>query len=307
MCPDRHPLIWLLAFIGIAASPHSQGQDGSVCEPVTGKVRIDGGTFDMGNAKAYPEERPVHTVSVERFVIDRTEVTNDRFAAFVEDTGYVTQAEQMPDPAKHPELDPALLLAGSAVFIPPAISGSRQWWQFVEGASWRNPEGPGSTIEERMQHPVVHVSYADALAFAEWAGGALPTEAQWEFAARGGLSDAQYEWGEEPPHQGSPKANTWQGFFPIENSTEDGHSGTAPVGCFPANGYGLYDMTGNVWEWTNDAFTASDTNSGLIKGGSYLCSDNFCRRYRPAAKHPQERDFSTSHLGFRLVYPASNK
>ncbi len=306
MCLNKLRGILLIAVAVLAtifiSLEQSADAAGPACSPLKGRVVLAGGSFDMGETEAYPEERPIRSVTVAPFAIDRTEVTNARFAAFVEDTGYTTDAEKAPDPAIYPDIDPEHLTPGSAVFVPPAISGSRSWWQFVEGASWRHPEGPGSSISDRMDHPVVHVSHADATAFSAWAGGSLPTEGQWEYAARGGLSGARYEWGDEAPHKGSAKANTWQGFFPVENTVQDGHFGTAPVGCYPANGYGLHDMTGNVWEWTSDVFDAGAPNSGLIKGGSYLCSDNFCRRFRPAARHLHERDFSTSHLGFRLVY-----
>lgn len=274
----------------------------AACTPDRARVLLDGGTFKMGSRDMYPEERPVRSASVTSFAISSTEVTNREFAAFVTETGYLTTAEQTPDPTLHQEIAPDDLVAGSAVFVSPLVSGSRQWWQFVPGANWRAPEGPGSTVTERLDHPVVHVSYADALAYADWAGGDLPTEAEWEFAARAGLDGARFEWGNEPPEQGAAKANTWQGMFPLEDTAADGHAGTAPVGCYPANAFGLYDMTGNVWEWTHGQFNAADPNSGLIKGGSYLCADNFCRRYRPAARHPQERDFSTSHIGFRVVF-----
>ena len=279
------------------------------CSPATERaapepVMLPGGAFSMGDARGYPEERPVRTVTVEPFAIDSMEVTNRRFQAFVDATGYVTMAERRPDPLLHPDIPPDQLVPGSAVFVAPLSSGSPQWWRFVEGAHWRQPEGPGSSLEGRLDHPVVHIAYEDARAFARWAGGALPTEAQWEFAARGGLSSARYEWGEEHPDKGAPKANTWQGAFPLQNSGADGFIGTAPVGCYPANGFGLHDMTGNVWEWTTDQFNPEDDNAGTIKGGSYLCAENYCRRFRPAARHPHERDFSTSHVGFRLVYNA---
>lgn len=276
--------------------------NGSQCARTDGRVSLEAGLFAMGEDRAYPEEGPVREVQVDAFEIDRSEVTNARFAAFVEATGYVTDAERAPDPARHPGIPADALVPGSAVFISPLISRSPQWWQFVEGANWRQPEGPGSTIETRMDHPVVHVSYADVLAFAKWAGGDLPTEAEWEYAARGGLARARFEWGNQPIGEGPARANTWQGGFPIENKGADGYVGTAPVGCFPANGHGLFDMTGNVWESTKDQLDPLDRNSGLIKGGSHLCAENFCQRYRPAARHPQERDFSTSHIGFRLVY-----
>ncbi|MEL6727176.1 MAG: formylglycine-generating enzyme family protein [Pseudomonadota bacterium] len=264
-------------------------------------VELEGGSFQMGAADMYPEERPIRPAQVEPFRISATEITNRQFEVFVDQTGYRTTAEQSPDPALHPGIPADQLVAGSAVFVSPLVSGNPTWWQFVPGANWRTPEGPGSAITERMDHPVIHVSHADALAYATWAGGDLPTEAEWEFAARAGLEGARYEWGEEAPGEGSAKANTWQGAFPLENTGGDGHIGTAPVGCYPANAFGLHDMTGNVWEWTKASFNPADANSGLIKGGSYLCADNFCRRYRPAARQPQERDFSTSHIGFRIV------
>ena len=272
------------------------------CTPDRAQILLEGGTFLMGSVDMYPEERPIRSASVDAFGISSTEITNREFAEFVTETGNLNNAEQTPDPAVHPDILPNELVAGSAVFVSPLVSGSRQWWQFVPGANWQTPEGPGSTITERQDHPVVHVSYADALAYAAWAGGDLPTEAEWEFAARAGLDGARFEWGDEPPEQGPVKANTWQGMFPLENTAADGHAGTAPVGCYNPNAYGLYDMTGNVWEWTHGQFNTADPNSGLIKGGSYLCADNFCRRYRPAARQPQERDFSTSHIGFRVVF-----
>ncbi len=309
MCVGRHRFFGsgqchvaalFLATTALLAACDTGSQNGAAkastapaaCASAPGRVSLPGGTFAMGAADAYPEEAPVRTITVAAFSIDRTEVTNAQFADFVTATGHVTQAERSVDG----------IAPGSAVFISPLVSGSAQWWQFVEGADWRHPEGPGSTIKARMHHPVVHVSHADAAAFADWAGGRLPTEAEWEYAARGGLAGARYEWGEEPPETGPPKANTWQGAFPLEDSGADGYAGTAPVGCFPANGFGLHDMTGNVWEWTSGQFDPVDRNSGTIRGGSWLCAQNFCRRYRPAARHPQERDFSTSHLGFRVVY-----
>lgn len=268
------------------------------------RIDLPGGTFRMGAEQTYGEEAPVRRVSVDPFAIQSTEVSNAQFAAFIDATGYVTQAERAPDPALHPDLPADLLRPGSAVFRSPADTGQRQWWHFVDGATWRTPEGPGSDLTGRMDHPVVHVSYHDALAFAAWAGADLPTESEWEFAARGGLDGALYAWGDEPPDQGPVKANTWQGAFPIQDLARDGYAGTAPVGCYPPNGYGLRDMTGNVWEWTHGQARPGATNSGLIKGGSYLCAENFCRRYRPAARQGQDRDFSSSHIGFRVVYRA---
>lgn len=297
-----------LVFFASASTPVVFAQMGSksiACAAQLDRVSLDGGTFVMGSEAGYRDEAPERSAQVEAFQIESQEVTNSRFAAFVEETGYVTVAERQPDPAAHPGIPADMLVPGSAVFVSPIVSGLQNWWQFVEGASWRHPEGPGSTIDTRMDHPVVHIAYEDALAFAEWAGGDLPTEAEWEFAARGGLEGARYEWGDTPPDIGEPRANTWQGPFPISNTEQDGYFGTAPVGCFGANGYGLHDMTGNVWEWTKDSYRAGNPNSGLLKGGSYLCADNFCRRYRPSARHEQERDFSASHIGFRVIYRTS--
>lgn len=254
----------------------------------------------MGAGVVYPEEAPVRRVNVDPFYIDATEVTNRRFSEFVGDTGYVTLAQQ---PYSDKSLDVSVdqpIPPGSAIFIMPEEAAARNWWEFKPGANWQEPEGPGSDINDRLDHPVVHIAYQDAASYAEWVGGDLPTEIQWEFAARGGIKGATFEWGEERPHDGGPKANTWQGIFPIANTAKDGYVGTAPVGCFKPNGYGLYDMTGNVWEWVKEE--TEEKLLGTIKGGSYLCADNFCRRYRPAAKHPQEKDFSASHIGFRVVY-----
>lgn len=273
------------------------------------EVWIDGGTFAMGTNKGYPEERPETQRSVDGFWMDAHEVTNAQFAAFVETTGYLTVAERGVSGLK-----------GSAVFVVPdgkaPLSNTLQWWRFVEGASWRAPEGPGSSIEGKGNVPVVHIALEDAQAYAAWAGRRLPSEAEWEYAARSGSSGATYEWGEEPPHEGAPKANTWQGVFPVINTKHDGFEGLAPVGCYDPNGRGLYDMTGNVWEWTNTAYYPShavkengagrdprqpDIPVNVVKGGSYLCAANYCVRYRPAARHPQELNLGTSHIGFRTV------
>lgn len=265
---------------------------------------IPAGTFEMGSEKAYPEERPIRQESVEAFRIMPHEVTNREFTAFTRATGYKTIAEKTPDPALHPDIPKEDLVAGSAVFVTPKKK-TDYWWTFLADANWTQPEGPGSNIKNRMNHPVVHIAYADAAAYAAWAGGRLPSEKEWEYAARGGLDGATYTWGETPPDTGTPRANTWQGLFPYVDKGEDGHIGTAPVGEFDANGYGLFDMSGNVWEWVSDRNKAR--NAGLIKGGSFLCADNFCRRYRPSAKQPQELDFSTNHIGFRVVYDAADQ
>lgn len=268
-------------------------------------VTLPGGTFQMGSDSHYSEEGPSRSVTLPSFRIDPFEVTRARFKAFVQETGYVTTAERKPDPRLHPGISEDKLVAGSALFTMALGENTAGRWQFVPGAAWHSPDGPESDISAELNHPVSHVSYEDARAFAKWAGGDLPTEAQWEFAARGGLEGAVYEWGDTPPDQQDiPRANTWQGIFPVINKASDGYLASAPVGCYEANGYGLYDMTGNVWEWVKE--TRPEANQGVIKGGSFLCADNYCRRYRPAARHPQELDFSTNHIGFRVVYPAGD-
>ena len=257
----------------------------------SGMVLIQGGTFQMGAGGIYPEEGPVHDQQVESFWIDATEVTNAQFAEFVEATGYVTVAEAGIEGVAPP---------GAAVFQVPETNAEGRW-TYAEAANWRQPEGSGSTIVGRENYPVVQIAYKDALAYAEWKGRALPTEVQWEYAARGGLDGATYAWGEEREPGGVFLANNWQGFFPFHDEGADGFVGRAPVGCYPPNGYGLYDMIGNVWEWTADPYAPADASVGLMKGGSYLCAPNYCRRYRPAARHPQEIDLGTDHIGFRTV------
>ena len=223
-------------------------------------VRIPGGTFRMGSDKHYPEEAPVHRVTVDEFWMDRTPVTNRQFKEFVKATGHVTFAEIPPDPKDYPGALPHMLYAGSLVFSPPSrqvdLRDWSQWWTFLKGADWRHPYGPQSNINGLDDHPVVHVAFADALAYAKWAGKDLPTEAEWEFAARGGLDGAEFAWGDELTPGGKHMANTWQGEFPRQNLCEDGFARTSPVGAFPPNGYGLYDMIGNVWEWTTDWYSA---------------------------------------------------
>lgn len=269
----------------------------------TEPVRIEGGAFEKGAGAIYPEEGATRRSSVDGFWIDPAEVTNARFARFVAETGYVTVAERAPDPTLHSSIPREALVPGSAVFALLGPDGDGVW-RFTPGASWHAPEGSRSTLKGREHEPVVHIAYDDAAAFAGWTGGRLPTEAEWEFAARGGLDGAAYEWGDAAPDDlPERRANTWQGVFPVIDTGADGYQGTAPVGCYAPNGYGLHDMTGNVWEWTADADPAK--NLGIIKGGSYLCAENYCRRYRPAARHPQELDFSTNHLGFRVVYDAA--
>jgi formylglycine-generating enzyme required for sulfatase activity len=266
--------------------------------------------------------------------MDRTPVTNAQFRAFVEATGHKTFAEIAPDPAQYPGAIKAMMHPGSLVFVKPSgpvdMRDFHNWWKFVLGADWRHPRGPNSTIKGRDDHPVVHIAYEDAVAYAAWAGKALPAEAEWEFAARGGLDGAEYAWGEELTPGGEPMANFWQGEFPWQNLKTDGFEGVSPVGAFPPNGYGLVDMIGNVWEWTTDWYSAkhagksgccvpSNPRGGaedgsydscqpqiriprkVIKGGSHLCAPNYCRRYRPAARFPEPVDTSTCHLGFRCI------
>jgi sulfatase modifying factor 1 len=286
-----------------------------------GMVRLPGGLFLMGADNFYAEERPQHVREVPGFWIDPTPVTNAQFARFVEATGHVTMAERAGATAD---------AIGSLVFDAPAAAASgqdwRRWWAFRAQSSWRQPEGPDSSIAQRMDHPVVHVCREDALAYAAWAGKQLPTEAQWEYAARGGLIGVDYAWGDVAAPAGAWRANIWQGEFPFENLAFDGWTGTSPVGSFPPNGYGLLDMIGNVWEWTRDVWaddhravqcTAMQQpqcclphappgdDSGqqwfVLKGGSHLCADNYCLRYRPAARIALTADTSTSHVGFRCV------
>jgi formylglycine-generating enzyme required for sulfatase activity len=280
-------------------------------------ARVPGGSFLMGSDKFYREEGPVRPASVEAFWIDTHPVTNAQFEAFVEASGYLTVAERPPDPAAYPEADPSLLVPGSLVFTKPRqrvnLGDCRAWWAYLPGACWRHPEGADSSVAGRADHPVVHVTHEDASAYAAWAGKSLPTEPEWEFAARGGLKGATYPWGDEFAPGGRLMANVWLGQFPWESRKEEGCQGTTPVKSYPANGYGLYDVVGNVWEWTSSAFDrgggsccggAAATNSHLrrtVKGGSHLCAPNYCLRYRPAARQGQAVDTSTSHIGFRCA------
>jgi formylglycine-generating enzyme required for sulfatase activity len=286
-------------------------------------VSIRGGTYRLGSDRHYPEEAPARDVRVEAFAIERYPVTNARFARFVATTTYVTVAERPIDLRDIPGSPIAEAPAGSLVFVPTpgpvALDDASQWWRYVPGASWRAPEGPGSDLAGRDDHPVVHVAYADAEAFAAWAGRALPSEAQWEAAARGGLDGATFTWGDAREPGGRRMAQTWQGAFPWRNDAPDGHARTAPVGSFPANGFGLYDMAGNVWEWTADWYRArpggttspccaspdpedpSPIPRKTLKGGSHLCAPDYCLRFRPAARMPQPVDTGTSHVGFRCI------
>jgi formylglycine-generating enzyme required for sulfatase activity len=282
-------------------------------------VELPGGTFRMGSDRFYPEERPVREVTVEPFAIDSRPVTVADFRRFVKETGHVTWAEQTPRAEDYPDAEPENLVPGSLVFRktagPVDLRDVRNWWSWTHGADWSHPEGPESNVGGRELHPVTHVAYSDATAYAEWAGKSLPTEAEWEYAARGGLDQADFTWGDEIAPKGRQMANTWQGEFPWQNLELDGYEGTSPVGNYPPNGYGLHDMAGNVWEWTVDAFAQPaprpccappSTNSErfarkVIKGGSHLCAPNYCLRFRPAARQSETVDTSTCHIGFRCV------
>jgi formylglycine-generating enzyme len=282
-------------------------------------VRLEGGAFVMGDERFYPEERPARRVVIGGFKIDRHPVTVGEFRQFVAETDHVTLAERAPDPLDYPDADPASVVPGSLVFQgtrgPVDLRDVRSWWAYVPGATWRHPEGPGSRIAGRQDHPVVHVGWDDAVAYAAWVGKELPTEAEWEYAARGGLDGAMYAWGDDPEPDGRPMANRWHGEFPWQNAGTDGFERTSPVGSFPPNGHGLFDVTGNVWEWTADRWSSdhatrpccSPSEPGeryerrVIKGGSHLCAPSYCLRYRPAARQGETVDTSTSHIGFRCV------
>jgi formylglycine-generating enzyme len=298
-----------------------------------GMVWVDGGAFLMGSDKHYQEEAPAHRTTIQGFWIDRYPTTNEEFERFVEETGHVTLAERPPREEDYPGALPEMLQPASVVFLKPShrvdLRDHFSWWAYIPGANWRHPEGPDSSLRDRAHHPVVHLAYEDVEAYAKWAGKELPTEAEWEFAARGGLEAASYQWGEEFTPEGKHMANTWQGEFPWQNLLTDGFEGTSPVGHFPANGYGLYDMIGNVWEWTSDWYSprhqvtdgccggikAKGDREGsfdprqpairiprkVMKGGSYLCAPNYCQRYRPSARMAQAVDTSTCHLGMRLI------
>jgi sulfatase modifying factor 1 len=309
--------------------------------PADGMAWIPGRTFRMGSESFYPEERRVHEVAVDGFWMDEHPVTAAQFRRFVRATGYVTVAERPLDQEEYPDADAELLVPGSLVFTktsgPVDLDDYRNWWEYRPGAYWKRPGGLGTTINGRDRHPVVHVAWEDVEAYAAWTGKELPSEAEWEFAARGGLEGAAFAWGDEHFPDGKPMANTWQGEFPWQNLKADGYEGTSPVGSFPPNGYGLFDMTGNVWEWTSDFFTqghSADPESPccvplnprvtspdgshaaagepgeriprkVIKGGSHLCAPNYCLRYRPAARQAQMVETSMAHLGFRcIVRPA---
>jgi formylglycine-generating enzyme required for sulfatase activity len=313
-----------------------QGEAGIGADGQQAMARIPGGAFLMGADNAYREEGPQHRVTVDPFWMDRTTVTNAQYGRFAAATGYVTLAERPLDPALYPGAVPEMLRPGALVFRmtsgPVDTSHIAHWWHWTPGAQWRHPEGPGSDLAGREDHPVIHIAYEDAQAYALWAGKALPTEAEWEFAARGGLEGADFVWGDALSPDGVFMANTWQGPFPWRNFASDGFSGTAPVGSYPPNGYGLFDMAGNVWQWTADWWSAqheADTARAccaprnprgpameasfdlmqpairiprrVVKGGSFLCAPSYCRRYRPAARHAQMIDTGMSHIGFRCI------
>lgn len=286
----------LSACIANTEAPSGQAETVQCLTTIPAPITIMSSLATIGSNDAYSEEAPQRLVKLGGFEIDSTEATNGDFKKFVDATDYVTDAEKK---------QAGFNVPGGAVFIVPSVSNPN-WWQFIEGADWRHPEGPESSIVGRDLDPVVQVSLRDAKAYAQWSGRRLPTQEEWEHAARGG-SDEVYVWGKEKAPRGKEQANTWQGAFPVRNSAEDGYLRRAPVGCFQANGYGLYDMIGNVWEWTDTAYpTQSDAVQYVIKGGSFLCAPNYCRRYRASALQPQDADFTTNHIGFRTVKDLSD-
>ena len=272
-----------------------------------GMVAIPAGDYQVGSDRFYPEEAPVRQVSIASFEIDQAPVTNAEFQQFVDATGYQTVSERPPDPTLYPDLPPEEQIPESVVFLPPPPTVDRSeplsWWALIAGADWRHPQGPDTNIEGLMQHPVVHVAFEDALAYADWVGKRLPTADEWEVAARGGLVDQDYAWGSEKTPDGRWLANVWQGPFPWQNKETDGWFWTSPVGSFPANGYGLVDVCGNVWEWTSTPYAVpeGEQERRVIKGGSFLCADNYCHRFRPSALMGQTLDTATCHMGFRCA------
>lgn len=297
------------------------------CEtPAESEVWVEGGTFTMGSDDNYREEGPAHSVTLDGYWLDTHEVTNAQFAKFVKETGYITVAERVPEPKDFAGATAELLKPGSVLFTPPG-KGERitSWWSYIPGVNWKHPQGSDSSIENKPNFPVVHIAFEDAQAYADWSGRSLPTEAQYEFAARSKKEQERYAWGgDELVPNNQYKANTWQGIFPVQNTKGDGYEGIAPVACYDANDYGAYDLIGNVWEWTSDWYAPrhdpkdninpqgvsqdnsyDKNNAGYpvrtIKGGSYLCAPNYCMRYRPAARHAQDTGLGTSHIGFRTV------
>jgi formylglycine-generating enzyme required for sulfatase activity len=304
---------------------------------LTELVELPSGSFRMGSTRFYPEEAPEHTATVGPFAIERHPVTNAQYAEFVAETGHVTVAELPLDPALYPGVAAEDLAPGGLVFRPTAgpvdLRDWQLWWNWVLGACWRHPfgpdGGPGTSWRDRLDHPVVQLAYTDAAAYARWAGRRLPTEAEWEYAARGGTTTI-YPWGDDVEPEGRPMANTWHGRFPYRNDGALGWVGTSPVGSFPPNGFGLLDMIGNVWEWTTTPYSVQHRRAGAqrqgeenrragaqgccpptmkpdpamnqtLKGGSHLCAPEYCHRYRPAARSSQSQDSATSHIGFRCV------
>lgn len=317
-----------LVAVFVLAGPKSDPSEDADDTPPE-MVWIPGGTFTMGNDAGAEDERPAHKVTLSGFFLGKTEVTNGQFAAFAKATGYKTIAERKPDPRRYPTADPALLVPGSAVFVPveaplngPWDTPHPPWWKYQPGASWRHPDGPGSNLSGKKNHPVVHIAWDDAMAYCQWAGKRLPTEAEWEYAARGGLDRQEYCWGTaKQGADGKWFANTFQGTFPHGDTAADGFAGTAPVAHYPANGFGLHDMSGNVWEWCADhydsryyAISPADNPQGpesgetedgwpvrVRRGGSYLCADDYCRRYTPSARDKNPADSGASHTGFRCA------
>jgi formylglycine-generating enzyme len=324
----------LAASLGLPLESRRQSREESISSEsgfdrelaTEGMVWIPGGTYRRGFEEE-SDAQPVHEIEISGFWIDRTEVTNAQFAAFVRATGYVTVAEKPLDPKLFPGAPRELLVPGSIVFSPPAgkvdLREPLSWWRYQPGAEWRHPEGPGSSIDGLENHPVVHVCWEDALAYARWAGKRLPTEAEWEYAARGGLEAKQYGWGDEFRPGARWQANTWQGRFPVQNSASDGYATTASVGSFPPNGFGLHDMAGNVWEWCADwyrpdAYTSAKSSNPqgpessfdpdepgvpkrVMRGGSFMCSDEYCGRYRPGSRGKGAPDSGAGHIGFRCA------
>jgi formylglycine-generating enzyme len=301
------------------------------CEIGEGMVWIPGGKYRRGSDfDAFRDARPIRTIELDGFWMDETPVTNAQFAKFIEATGYITMAERKPDPAKFPEAPAENVVPGSICFSPPSepidLSDHYKWWKYLPGACWNHPEGPKSNIDQRMDHPVVHVSWDDAMAYAEWAGKRLPTESEWERASRGKRDQSPYVWGDELCPEGKWMANIWQGEFPVTNTAQDGWEGTSPVKAYPANDFGLYDMSGNVWQWCSDWYRPNAYELGprrnpqgpnssydpiepkeikrTQRGGSFLCSDDYCSRYRCGGRGKMEVESSIAHAGFRCARSA---
>lgn len=326
---------FMVAFVSCANNNHEQSSTNTVnietkaTDTIPPKmVWIPGGTFQMGtNDPMFPDAQPLHNVTVNGFYMDEHEVTNAEYAKFVNATNYITVAERKLDPKDYPGVPPESLVPGSGVFSPPnhkvSLDDPLQWWQYVPGASWRHPFGPNSSVEDVPNNPVVHISYEDAIAYAKWAGKRLPTEAEWEYAARAGRGNQTYYWGNELKPGGKWVANIYQGDFPNKNTSEDGYAGIAPVKSFPANPFGLYDMDGNVWEWCNDFYrpdyyqhSPSNNPQGpsdsydpdepnavkrVQRGGSFICSDQYCIRYKAGSRGKGEVQSGSNNLGFRCV------